>query len=258
MAKTAELPPAPPEDETAGAKWLTDDPAFRAAVAEAAAEHIAAFKAELLATVRPDANPALPTDAMALIQALALNIAQLGTQNDRDRPVDPAVLAARAKGMEKLHNLIRSAKALPKNDPAAPKWRVTAKVVLSDTIINPWKRDPARKLAVPVEFRWRGEPNGAFVPLNDTAKAIMEAFNESRGSKRDYEKEVYDSVWMSDGGLIIEGTGRPIPHKRQIMAVEDPGELEIDDDPYSPNASKVHVLGTLHEPAQQHFENKVP
>ena len=255
MAKEKDAPVL----EGDGAKWLTEDPAFKAAVAAGVAEQLAGIRAEIAAMTKPQTDGALPVDAMSLIQSLALQIAQIGHQNERDKPVAPAVLAARKKAHEKMMDAIEEVRKLPKNHPDRPKYRCTSKVVLSDTEISPWRRDPVRKLAVPVEFRWSGEPNDAMVPLNESAKKIWGLFRESRGNKTEYEQEVRNSIWLSDGGLVIEGVGRPIPKRREVTLPEpEPGELVVDDDPYNPNLKEVHVLGTLHDPAIQHYEGKVP
>ena len=95
MAKEKDAPIEAKTLEGDGAKWLTEDPAFKAAVAAGVAEQLAGIRAEIAAMTKPQTDGALPVDAMSLIQSLALQIAQIGHQNERDKPVDPAVLAAR-------------------------------------------------------------------------------------------------------------------------------------------------------------------
>lgn len=248
---------------TAGEDWLgektepevTFDSRVQAAIANAAAEAAKAAaeqtRTEMLALFQSQAGKASDGgSAQDLLNGLALAIAEMNHQgNKRDKPLDPKVLAARRDAMERLYALVAKAKALPKGDDRTPKYRVKSKCNISNTLIMPFRKDPVTKLMMPVDIRWRGEPNDAMEPLNEMAKEISAEFRASRGNTTEYQQEAFKAVWATDGGLIVEGVG---PARRQIAErVPESGDLELDADPYDPNAEFVHVLGTIHEPARR-------
>ena len=221
-----------------------------AILARAATEAAAAAIAQM-SKAQPGSTPS--NDAQALVQALAMEIANISYQggDKRNAPVDPKVLAERAAAEDRMHALILEAKALPKGDPEAPKYRTRSKQQLNDVMIDPWRRDAASKKAIPVEFFWRLEPNDAMIPLNDRAKAIFAEFRGSRGNKADYLREQQRMAWLTDGGLIVEGAA---PARRAIEQTdyERDGDLTVDlgDGPDDPNAQFKRVLGTSHAPAR--------
>ena len=224
------------------------DALVTAAAQRAATEAAAAAIAQVSAR-SPNETGAI--DAQSLLSGLALAIAEISHQgNPKDKPVDPKVLAERRVANERMYELISQAQALPKGDPRAPKYRTRSKLMFNDVEIVPYRRDPGTKKAVPVEFRWRLEPNDAMIPLNELAEAIYAEFRGSRGNKAAYEKGLKMQGWLTDGGLYIEGTA---PARREVGGpeVEDNrGDLEIGaiDDP---NATSIRVLGTNHAPARQ-------
>ena len=235
---------------------LTETPEFKHAVAEAARVAAAEATAAAIAHFAASKSDAEPTgDAQDLLRGLALAIAEMSHQGDkRDKPVDPKVMAERRMAQDRMDALIREAVALPKGDPRRPKWKCRSKLVLADHIIDPWKRDPATKKAVPVEFRWCLEPNDAMIPLNEMAERIYAEFRGSRGNKYGKDgygkNEVKRTAWLTDGGLLIEGAP---PVKREIMVDNSAGDaLDIEADPFDPNAPHVRVLGTSHPPARQY------
>lgn len=233
---------------------LTETAEFKAAVSAAAAE----AAADAIARFAEKQQGAPSGDLTTLAQSLAMAIADLTHQgNPRDKPVDPKVLAERNAAMGRMHILIAEAKALPKGDPRRPKWKCISKVNLEHMMIDPYKRDPATKRAVPIEFRWCAEPNDAMVPLNELAERIKTEFRASRGNKAEYQKEAQKQVWLSDRGLVIEGAA---PARREVQADLDtgqPSDLDLGDGPNDPNASHVRVLGTIHQPARQNHHGEM-
>lgn len=234
---------------------LTETPEFKAAVAEAATQ-AAAFAIAQFASAKPASDESAPSmDAQDLLRGLALAIAEMSHQGDkRDKPVDPKVMAERRAAQERMELLIDEAMALPKGDHRRPKYKVRSVVMLADYKIDPYRRDPATKKAVPVEFRWCLEPNDAMIPLNDLAERIFAEFRASRGNKygKDgYSKnEVRRTAWFTDGGLLIEGVP---PVRREIMLADATSDaLDVSPDPSDPNATHVRVLGTSHPPARQY------
>lgn len=236
---------------------ITETPEFKAAVAEAAraaaAEATALAIAQFAAARDSATGHSEPTgDAQELLRGLALAIAEMSHQGDkRDKPVDPKVLAEREAAHARMYELIRKAQALPKGHPDSPKWKCRSVVMLADHKIDPFKRDPATKKAVPVEFRWRLEPNDAMIPLNPMAEAIFKEFRASRGNKGEYVRNaVQRQPWFTDNGLLIEGSP---PIRREIQTVDESADaLDIEADPFDPNATHVRVLGTSHPPARQY------
>ncbi len=215
-----------------------------AAAAKQAASEAAAATVAMLAKAQSS-----PFDATSLVEQLALAISDLSHQGDPSRkPVDPKVLAERRAATERMNKLIDEAMALPSGDKNAPKYQTRSKLMFLDTEITPYYRDPGTKKMVPREFWWRGEPNDAMVPINDFAKRIYAEFRLSRGNRADYDKSVRFTTWVSDKGLIIEGTA---PRRREVAEPEvGSKQLEIGR-PDDPNAEFINVLGTSHEPARQ-------
>jgi hypothetical protein len=234
---------------------ITETPEFKAAVAEAArqaASEAAAMAVAQFSAAQGGANPSM--DLQSFAQDLALAIAQMSHQGDkRDKPIDPKVLAARNAAHERMYVLIREALAMPKGDPRRPKWKTRSKLNLADHMIDPYRRDPATKKAVPVEFRWCLEPNDAMIPLNDLAEKIYVEFRASRGNRSEYTSGIRSEPkqpWFTDHGLLIEGAP---PARREIsQAFDEDNVIEVGEDPYDPNASHVHVLGTSHKAARQY------
>ena len=229
---------------------FTETPEFRAAVDRAVNEAAPKIAALTIAELATKSSGGLPTDVKALLDGLALAIAEMSHQGSpRDKPVDPAVLAERRAGQERMDALIAEARALPRGDPRRPKYKTRSKQNLSDHMIDPWRRNSATKKAIPVEFRWLGEPNDAMIPLNEMAERIYVEFRASRGNKKEYEKQVRRQAWLSDGGLLIEGTP---PMRREVGSLNSENDVLDIGDPYDPNASHVRVLGTIHKPARQY------
>jgi hypothetical protein len=245
--------PPPIEDGEPARPAFFETAEFKAAVQAAASEAAKKAAADVAEALRA-ANPAVGSDTQAILEGLALAIAQISHQGDkRDAPVDPKVLAERAAGMERMHALILEAKALPRGDPRRPLYKTRSKQNLNDTMIDPWRRDPATKKAVPVTFRWALEPNDAMVPLNELAEKIMAEFRASRGNQKEYAKQAERQAWLTDGGLLIEGAA---PARREVsQSLEPTGDLDVDlgEGPNDPNATHVRVLGTSHPPARQNI-----
>ena len=239
----------PIKPKEAAAPSFMETQEFKDAVAAAAEQ--AATKAAAATIAMLSKAQSSPLDATSLVEQLALAISDLSHQGDPSRkPVDPKVLAERRAATDRMNVLIAEAMALPKGDPRAPKYRTRSKLMFHDTEITPYYRDPGTKKMVPREFWWRSEPNDAMVPVNDFAKRIYAEFRLSRGNRADYDKSVRFQTWVSDKGLIIEGTA---PRRREVSEADATSpRLEIGR-PDDPNAEFINVLGTSHEPARQNY-----
>lgn len=212
-------------------------------------------------------------DIKNVFQEMALSIAEMSHQGDRTyKPVDPRILAARKAGQDKLDALLTRVRENRKfaRDQAysseqaredavlavSPKYRALAVVALEESLIQPYKQDPATKKALPVEFYWCGEPNDAMIPLNDIANEIHLAFCESRGSRSMIEKRSLKPVWMTEMGLVVEGNR--VPARRGIEEAATPLRDQFLDIPgeKNPDADFVKVLGN-HPPFQRNFQGRV-
>lgn len=268
-------PPPPAGPPIAPPVSVTDLPEFKAAVA-AAAEQV---RNELMSAMRsanpelltsaPAAAPTAPPDLVDVFKQMALSIAEMSHQGSpRDKPIDPRLLEQRAAAQARLNamlddvqNEIRrvhgarhpSAEARREAVRAiSPKWKCISKVNLADRMIDPFQRDPGTKKAVPVEFYYMFEPNHAMRPLNALAERIYAEFRASRGERTKIEVLSTKPSWITDNGLIIEGENAP--QRRAIAAPMDDG-LDVPQD-IDPEAPFIHVLGTLHEPAQNNYQGK--
>jgi hypothetical protein len=225
---------------------------FEAAVAAAVEAKMAAFLEEF--KQRPALNDG---DALSLFRQMGLAIAEISDQGTNRKRVAPEVLAARAKAHQRMVDAILEAKRAHEQEGAErPKYRAIGKMYLNERFIEPFVIDPATKRPKPVEFRWSGAPNELMRPLNAQAKEIFGHYLESLGSV--VKEEAATPVWVTAGGLVIEGEG-PLSKSGRKGFTNNSFEGFGDDlEVMSPNASDptkpwVNVLGTVAAPAKQNF-----
>lgn len=187
---------------------FNETPEFKAAVADAAKEALRGFVAEMKAA-SPGAQTAAPATADGLLSGLALELAELTSQNSGRKYVAPEILRQRAQAADRMMNLIKEAAAKRQ----LPTYRLTNKVHLDDQVVEPFYVGPDH-IARPTEIGWPHVPNDAMVPLNDVAKEIFAAFLESIGS---IEKPVADpKLGLTAKGLIVKGGA--VQHHREVGA----------------------------------------
>lgn len=204
------------------------------------------YQSEVLAT----ASAGTPDgDAHGFMGKLALAIGELNDQGSGRKRVAPEILMQRAKAHEAMISLLEKTHKIG----GKPRYRLIAKAYLNERLIEPWRRDPATKQAVPQTIIWTGEPSDAMMPLNDEAKAIFALFRESRGSVEKVAGPARRS-YLTASGLVIEGTA-PAPRRRDGEDVLPTSEFEndivVDSAGFNPNAPEIHILGTIAPAAKQ-------
>lgn len=216
-------------------------------MAEAAKTAASEVATELLANAaRSDgaAKPAPDMEAFAsMFDRMAMAIAEISDQGTARKRVAPEVLAQRARARERMIKLILKAR----DEGAEPEYRLVAKTYLSERFIEPWMPGPAKQ-PIPTEIVWKGEPNQAMRPLNEVARHIYAAFQESIGTQEGLKGMDNRPFYMTPGGVVVKGD--PRPQRREI-----PDDLLADDlkltNQKDPTAPFVHVLGTVASPARQ-------
>jgi hypothetical protein len=235
------------QQEAAGPDMTPD---FEAAVSAA----VEAKFAEMMKSLAPEQRPSLPAgdgDTQTLFRQMALAIAEISDQGTNRKRVAPDVLAARAAAHERMVAAILEAKrAHEEHGEERPKYSLTGKTYLNERFLEPWVLDPATKKSRQREIRWSGVPNEAMRPLNAAAREIYTHFLASIGSVA--KEEAVKPVWMTAGGLVIEGEG---PQRRQVSAPGLGGFSEDLDDLNASDPTKpfINVLGTVAAPARQNF-----
>lgn len=243
---------------------MTQSPEFKAAVASAVAEALASI-APQLETARTQAVSG--NDVGDLMDRLAMSISELTTQGTGKVRVSPEELQRRQKARQHMINLIIEARAEKK----VPTYQLRNKIFLNEQVIEPYFMNRERKMA-PTEIDFWGVPNEVMVPMNDTAKAIYNAFRESIGTVRGIQGVANqlpgaDDIAFTRGGLVVrngavnasmrahnspDAAGAPVP---QMPAYEDPEmhdhqPLRINSDDHKAGYRNENILGTLAPPAR--------
>lgn len=223
------------------------NPEVQAAIAQAVAAEMAKLGPQAFMS-----QPGQPADS-AFAHSLALALAEFNEQGGGKKYVDPKILSKRREANERMWELIREAHIEGKT----ATYGLTHKVVLADQLIEPFYlgSDRAPKQTV---IDWNTAPNGAMVPLNDTAKAIHAAFSASIASD---DKLPHMAMAMTPGGLVVHGgaAGHQKNSERlsKLAAATDPDGLSIHHKDTA-GGKPMHILGTIAPPAQmispgQHF-----
>ena len=240
---------------------ITDTPEFKTAVAEAAAKATAEAIAQLGKAGSLGA-PGLGQDATELFSRLALAIAEVSDQGTQRKRVAPEILAQRAAARKRAIALVsevnRQVKLARDNkDKVAeakwmPEYKLIAKVVLNERLIEPFKR-LADKSTAHNEIYWTGMPNQAMRPLNAIAKQIWDEYVSSIGSVERVNARAGEKPYLTPGGLLVKGEP---PKRREGFSDEVPkfaDDLEVKHENNDPSAPFVHVLGTIASPARQNY-----
>lgn len=223
------------------------NPEVQAAIAQAVAAEMAKLGPQAFLP-----QPGQPADS-AFAHSLALALAEFNEQGGGKKYVDPKILSKRREANERMWELIRQAHA----DGKVATYGLTHKVVLADQLIEPFYlgSDRAPKQTV---IDWNSAPNGAMVPINDTAKLIHAAFVASIGSE---DRLPHQAMAMTPGGLVVHGgaAGHQKNAERlsKLAAATDPDGLSIHHKDTA-GGKPMHILGTIAPPAQmispgQHF-----
>ena len=191
---------------------ITQTPEFAEAVAKAAAA--AAEKAVADAMAKMPA-PAPATDAGALgaiLSNLAMQFAELSHQGVGQKPVSPELIRRREEGATRMWSLIRRAR----EEGRIATYRLRTKQFLGEEVIEPnWVRASDHTYQ-PTDVDWDAVPNQGMEPLNETAKEIYAAFEDS-----------------------IAGTIRPVRNQEGMLIT---GRVVVKNDP-----NRVHVGATTEE-----------
>jgi hypothetical protein len=243
---------------------MTQSPEFKAAVAEAVVSHLATLAPQIEAA---RTQAVTGNDVGALFDRLAMSISELTTQGTGKVRVSPEELQRREKAREKMKHLIIEARAEKK----VPTYQLRNKIFLNEQVIEPYFMNRERKMA-PTEIDFWGVPNEVMVPMNDTAKAIFEAFRESIGTVKGVQGVANalpgaDDIAFTRGGLVVrngavnasmrahnspEAAGAPVPQMPayEDAEVHDYQPLRINSDDHKAGYRNENILGTLAQPAR--------
>lgn len=228
-----------------------------AEVAKTAAQEV---KTELMIGAAKEGAAGTPNmeSFAAMFDRMAMAIAEISDQGTSRKRVAPEVLANRAKAHEKMVKLIAEARA--KADRAhtdgneeevarwSPEYRLVSKTYLAEQLLEPFRPGPDRR-PIPTEIIWKGAPNQAMRPINEVAKAIYAAFQDSVGSQEGLKGMDNRPFAMTPGGVVVKGL--PAAARREIPQDLLPTDLEMPGGRVDPTASHVRVLGTVAPPARQ-------
>jgi hypothetical protein len=233
---------------------ITQTPEFQEAVRVAAAKAVA----EALALARDNAGTLAQSGDVDIVQALAMSIADMADQGvGRRNRVPPDVLRARKEARDLMVNLIIAARATGH----MPSYRLTNKVLLDNMLVDPVWID-ANHTAQPTEIDWPGVPNEAMVPINDTAREIFKAFQDSIGTipkKEDQDALLSLPLGVTPMGLVVKGgaaTGKRSLQQRVDGRMKDENDaggegLKLRHREAAGRYKPVNILGTIAKPAQQ-------
>lgn len=238
------------EQTKQGGVPLTETPEFKEMVARAVAAEMAKLPASQLAAMSGNAAP-----DSAFAQSLALALAEFNEQGGGKKYVDPKILKSRRDASEKMWELILEAH---KNGRTAT-YQLTHKVVLADELIEPFWLDTDHT-AKPTVIDWNGAPNGAMIPMNETAKAIFEQFKVSVGSTDSAVPA--RPMGMTPGGLVVHGGAVPkrrgdagrLPQYGENATAESMREqsgLSVHHKTAAGQSQPTHILGSIFPPATE-------
>jgi hypothetical protein len=211
-------------------------------------------------------------DFKGLFRQMAMSIAEVGDQGSGRRRVAPEIMAARRAAKERMIGSIEKFMGIvhgaqDRNDRRMvelnyPHYKVTGKMYLGDTMLEPFTVDPVTKLPKPVEVYWLGAPNPSMSPINAPAREIFAHFCDWVGLTHEGRKEM--PLWISAGGLVIAGETMPahrlaIPEGGGGPSLKPASSVDAlmgKNAPASLNASditkpKINVLGTIAAAATQ-------
>lgn len=223
-------------------KKVIDTPEFKNAVAEAVASAMSGVTEKLSALSGGEASvsSANPADALgAILEKLSVNLQALNNQGLRNKPLAPAELAKRDAAQERLIDLLASARSRPQAE--WPKYQLTAKVYISERLIEPFYKRDSKGPAIRTEIAYTGVPSDAMVPIDAEAKAIFNAWRETTGGQTTLVPTADNRpLHVTAAGLVVRGD----PPKRSTMA---PAAMENDEVAVSNDHTQpeVAVLGTV-------------
>ena len=254
---------------------FTNTPEFRAAVAKAAAQAAVIMRDQILADLKGagigpqgpiehTAAPAIPQDR-DFAGALAMAIAEL-TDQGRTKRLAPEVMRARLAARDLMHELIAQARADWRNcmqrgdadeaEAFMPAYQLRNKVYLDEVLVDPiWIAPDHTQRATVID--WPGAPSEAMIPVNDVAKAIFKAFQDSIGTVPkglQIPDQPGKQLYATSGGLVVHGRA---PLRRETGARQDSdrgpvGEgLNIRHRGGAGSYREVNILGTVATPARQ-------
>lgn len=233
-------------------KKVVDTEEFRQAVAVAAAkvaeDMVASKMDEIVSRIaNPAANqPGGAADLLGeVLSKLSMNMAALGQQGQRNKPLSPEEIARREAATLRLEKLIMASR---EDGTERPAYRLIAKTYLNERFIEPYRQDPSTKKAINNEVTWTGIPNDAMVPINRPAEEIFAAWRESTGGPAELVPTAdRRPLWVTAAGLTVRGE----PPKRQHVSSEANFTDDVGFRNGDPNAPEIAVLGTVAAKAKQ-------
>ena len=221
--------------------------AFEALVNAKVAERFSALEERLAEAAKSQSGNSDSSQFTKLLESLSLAFAEATTQGvGAQKPVPLEVLRAREAGHTRMVELIKQAK----EDGEIPLYRLRSPVYIDEAFVQPTWVDPTTHVREPTDIDWPGPPNQAMIPMNEIAKRIYAAFNDSIGNMG--RVAPVDELKGFNKGLNVKG-----PPKREVKSL---GRLEYDAEAYQGlnirhksargQGRLSHVLGTIAPPAE--------
>jgi hypothetical protein len=198
----------------------------------------------------------------SMMQELAMAISQLTDQGSGRSRVAPEIIAMRNESRKKMVDLIIEARAEGK----VCTYQLRNKIHVDDRIIEPfWIRSD--HTSQPTEIDYVGVPNEAMVPMNDTAKAIFNAFKGSIGSiiagkgKDGHSLPDMERLGITPKGVVIRNGGvsqasaRAAPSGLNAVPLHD-GPMPAYEEAPQVNAGSESTVRVHHENAQGRYVDK--
>jgi hypothetical protein len=245
---------------------MVGSPDVAAAIAQAVQQQVAAAVAAY--------NAGTPVADATSLATLAQLLGGIVSQGSGKVVEDPKVMQIRKAAGERCFNLIRERRAAIKRAQAEgrskqeiraewPRYRVVMKCFLGDQVVQPYYRDDANGgKARPTEIIFDFVPNRAMVPMNEYAAEIYEAFHASIDGKNPLLPPA-DDLFMTPEGLVIIGASAGSETRLGKSDGTDMFDASLETDFYqgrlrvtttpNPDDESVHILGTNHPAARQHY-----
>ena len=171
-------------------------------------------KTLLAAKTNDGQAPTVSAQDTTWMQGLATAIVGAADPRNKNRSVDPAVMAARKDAHKRMIALLTKAHA---EGGEKPIYLVKVKMFLDNTKIDPEWRDASKQFHA-TKIAWDRIPNQGMLPQNDLAKEVFAEFERSIGTVS--AEGVPDAPWMNPGSPWVQ-TAEGIVLGRPLMDVPE-------------------------------------
>lgn len=184
-----------------------------------------------------------------VLEKLSINLQAINSQGARGKPLSPAEITKREAAQGLLVDLLAESRARPQVE--WPKYKLIAKTYISERMIEPFYKRDSKGPAIATEIAYTGVPNDAMVPIDDSAKAIFNAWRKTTGGRTVLVPTADNRpLHVTAAGLVVRGE----PPKRSTVSDAQPelSDVVVSNDYTQP---EVAVLGTVARKARTNAYN---